>query len=168
MTKMARIPLNSSQNTHYKFEIEVTHLIDLDPGLFPFSARSHSDFYSIRRTYDEPLLEQPEIAGYYNFPTKFIVSFSLSPQQLEVHVLPKFTSIEILAMIGGLIFAISLLGKVLFKIVAKFWLQNYLIERLYKGIVPPVVPPKELLSQSHQNLQLSELNNSQITDDKEQ
>ena len=57
MTKMARIPLNPSQNTHYKFEIEVTHLIDLDPGLFPFSPRSHSDFYSIRRIYDEPLLE---------------------------------------------------------------------------------------------------------------
>jgi len=49
-TKMARIPINKVMNTHYKFEIQVTHLVDLNNleySLWPIGDRTFRDFYQI-------------------------------------------------------------------------------------------------------------------------
>jgi len=50
-TKMARIPINKDSNTHYKFEIQITHLVDLDnleSSYWPIGDRTYKDFYRIK------------------------------------------------------------------------------------------------------------------------
>ena len=37
-SKLLRIPINGISDTHYTFQLEATHLLDLDPGVMPFSA----------------------------------------------------------------------------------------------------------------------------------
>lgn len=71
-SKMHRIPLNSISNTNYKFEIQVTHLKDLDPGILPFSSGSHADFYNINRLPDQPLIDRlPPNAFAEYYPNRF-------------------------------------------------------------------------------------------------
>ena len=48
-TKLLRIPLNGVANTHYTFQLETTHLMDLDPGILPFSTKDEREFYSVLR-----------------------------------------------------------------------------------------------------------------------
>jgi len=52
---MLRLPINKDSNTHYKFQIEVTRLVDLDNlknTIWPSGDRSFEDFYSIKRLND--------------------------------------------------------------------------------------------------------------------
>ena len=49
-TKMARLPINKVSNTHYKFEIQVTHLVNLnnlEHTDWPVADRSYRDFYKV-------------------------------------------------------------------------------------------------------------------------
>jgi hypothetical protein len=131
-SKMHRIPLNSLSNTNYKFQLQVTHLKDLDPGFFPLQSGSHSDFYNIVRLPDQPLVDHlPPNQWTELNPNRFQVSFEVSPEQIEVHVLPAFTSIEIFSMLGGLVFAIFLVGSAIFNSVARFQLEGKLVSKLY-------------------------------------
>ena len=83
-TKMVRLPINRVSNTHYRFQIEVTHLIDLDNlknTHWPIGDRSFEDFYQIKRMPDQPLVERlipNEFTEYY--PNRFQVSFEVSEQ----------------------------------------------------------------------------------------
>lgn len=56
---------------------------------------------------------------------------------MEVHVLPTFTTIEIISSIGGLLFVASIIGGAIFSLYAKFHLENYLMSKLYKNIALP-------------------------------
>ena len=54
-TKLVRLPINRITNTHYRFQIEVTHLIDLDNLAnthWPLGDRSYEDFYKIKQMPD--------------------------------------------------------------------------------------------------------------------
>lgn len=49
-TRMVRLPINKMANTHYRFQIEVTHLVDLDNldnTYWPLGDRSFEDFYKV-------------------------------------------------------------------------------------------------------------------------
>ncbi len=135
---MVRVPINKVTNTHYKFQIEVTHLVNLDNlqnSVWPSGSRFYEDFYRVNQMPDQPLVERlpaNEFTEYY--PDRFRVSFEISDQQQEVHVLPQFTTIEMIASIGGLLFISSIVGGVIFSLYAKFHLENYLISKLYKNI----------------------------------
>ena len=56
----------------------------------------------------------------------------MASEQLEVHVLPKFTSIEVLSAIGGLLFVGYIIGQLTFPVCAKFYLENQLMSQLYR------------------------------------
>lgn len=54
-SKLVRIPINKVTNTHYKFEIEVTHLVNLDNlenTIWPVGDRTYQDFYRIKQLPD--------------------------------------------------------------------------------------------------------------------
>ena len=61
------------------------------------------------------------------YPNRFQVSFEVASEQVEVHVLPQFTLLEITSSIGGLVFVMGLLGQLCFPLCAKFYLENQLI-----------------------------------------
>ena len=52
-----------------------------------------------------------------------------------MHVLPKFTFIEMISMIGGLIFIVYLAGYVVFNAINQFNLESRLISKLYYRMV---------------------------------
>lgn len=72
------------------------------------------------------------------FPNRFQVSFEVSSDQNEVHVLPQFTLLEIVASVGGLLFAGNLVGQLIFPLCAKFHLENSLISKIYGNAVKPL------------------------------
>ena len=54
-SKMVRLPINKITNTHYRFQIEVTHLVDLDNlenNYWPSGDRSYEDFYRVKQLPD--------------------------------------------------------------------------------------------------------------------
>ena len=54
-TKLVRLPINKITNTHYRFQIEVTHLVDLDNldnTWWPLGDRSFEDFYKVKQLPD--------------------------------------------------------------------------------------------------------------------
>jgi len=57
-TNMARIPIDSISDTQYRFALQLTHLTDLNPGFFPFSKASHSDYYNVVQLPGQPLVER--------------------------------------------------------------------------------------------------------------
>ena len=132
-TKMVRLPINGSADTHYRFELEATHLLDLDPGVLPFRTQSKSDFFSVTRLPDQPLFDDrpldPSVA--YR-PSRFQISFEVSPIQREVHVLPAFTYMETVAAAGGLAFALFLVGTVTVGLCSRFALELFLINQMYQ------------------------------------
>jgi len=49
-TRMVRLPINKVTNTHYRFQLEVTHLINLDNlnnTIWPSGNRFYEDFYRV-------------------------------------------------------------------------------------------------------------------------
>lgn len=138
-TKLVRIPINKVTNTHYKFEIEVTHLINLDNlenTIWPIGDRTYQDFYRIKQLPDQPLIERLPPSEYTEyFPNRFQVSFEVSSDQNEVHVLPQFTMLEIVASVGGLLFAGYIVGQLIFPLCAKFHLENSLMSKIYGNAV---------------------------------
>ena len=125
---MVRLPINKLTNTHYKFQLEVTHLVNLDNlnnTVWPSGNRLYEDFYRVVQMADQPYVEraqQSDFTEYY--PNRFQVSFEMASQQHEVHVLPQFTSVEIMASIGGLLFIGWLVGSCVFSLYANFLLEN--------------------------------------------
>ena len=88
-SKFQRIPISSTQDTNYKFQLQVTHLKDLDTGYMPFSQPSHYDFYNIIRVPDQPLVDRPPESEYtVYYASRFQISFEVCPEQIEMHVLP--------------------------------------------------------------------------------
>ena len=129
---MSRIPLNSNQDTNYKFALQVTHLKDMDPGFWPFDTSSNYDYYNVVRLTDQPLVDRLPPSDYaFYYPNRFQISFEVSPEQIEVHVLPAFTHVEMLAMIGGLIFACYIGGYLIFSTINLFNLERNLVGKLY-------------------------------------
>ena len=131
---MVRLPINAFTNTHYKFELEMTHLYDLDPGLLPFSTQDRRDFYSVERIADQPLFDTrpADPSKPYN-PSRFQISFGVSPIQREVHVLPAFTYVETIAAVGGLAFALFLVGTVTVGVCSRFALELFLVNEMYQA-----------------------------------
>ena len=133
-SKLARIPINGVSNTHYKFQLEATHLLDLDPGLMPFSASSKQDFYMVNRLPDQPLFDdRPLDPSMEYYPSRFKISFEVSPFQKEVHVLPTFNYIETIAVAGGLAFALFLIGSVTVGLCSRFALELFLVNEMYQA-----------------------------------
>jgi len=62
------------------------------------------------------------------------VSFEVSPEQIEVHVLPQFTIVEMIASVGGLLFIGYIFGRSVFSHLANFYMENELTSKLYKNI----------------------------------
>lgn len=91
-SKMARIPINNFMNTHYKYAIEVSHLVDLDNlenTIWPAGDRTFEDFYELKKLPDQPLVERaPADEHTILNQNRFQVSFEVSKDQIEVHVLP--------------------------------------------------------------------------------
>ena len=104
----------------------------MDPGTWPINNSSSSDFYNVIRLPDQPLVDRlpPSEYAFYN-PNRFQVSFEVSPEQIEVHVLAAFTNVEMIAMIGGLIFAFYLAGYLIFSWINLFNLERNLVGKLY-------------------------------------
>ena len=54
-TKLVRLPINKMANTHYRFQIQETHLVDLDNldnTYWPLGDRSFEDFYKVMQLPD--------------------------------------------------------------------------------------------------------------------
>ena len=54
-TRMIRLPVNKVTNTHYKFSINIAHLVNLDNldnTIWPSGSRSYEDFYNISQMPD--------------------------------------------------------------------------------------------------------------------
>ena len=141
---MERIPINNFMNTHYKYAIEVAHLVDLDNlenTIWPAGDRTFEDFYQLKKLPDQPLVERaPADDDTIYPPHRFQVSFEVSPDQVEVHVLPQFTMLELAASIGGLLFMGYAIGSLIFPRCAKFYLENERISMLYSNAVKPKQP----------------------------
>ena len=62
------------------------------------------------------------------------MSFEIATDQLEVHVLPQFTTVEIMSSIGGLLFVAYIVGSAVFTLYANFHLENHITSRVYKNM----------------------------------
>mgnify|MGYP006889562451 CR=1 FL=1 len=51
-------------------------------------------------------------------------------------MLPRFSLVEILASLGGLVFMGLLLGSLVFTTLSNFYMENDLISKLYTGHAP--------------------------------
>ena len=54
-----------------------------------------------------------------------------------MHVLPQFSFVEVVSMIGGLIFTFYIAGYLIFAGLSKFNLENRLINKMYYRMVEP-------------------------------
>ena len=61
------------------------------------------------------------------------MSFEVSPEQQDVHVLPQFTMVEILASVGGILFFGYLAGSLVFPFFSTFYLENQIMGMIFKG-----------------------------------
>ena len=68
------------------------------------------------------------------YPNRFQVSFEIATDQREVHVLPQFTTVEIMSSIGGLLFIAYIVGYAVFSFYANFHLENHITSRVYKNL----------------------------------
>ena len=74
-----------------------------------------------------------EFTEYY--PNRFQVSFEVGAEQMEVHVLPQFTFLEMMSAIGGLLFIGYIIGQLIFPLCAKFYQENELMSQLYSNVL---------------------------------
>ena len=52
-------------------------------------------------------------------------------------MLPQFTFLEMMSAIGGLLFVGYIIGKLIFPLCAKFYLENQLMSQLYSNVLEP-------------------------------
>ena len=62
------------------------------------------------------------------------MSFEIATEQQEVHVLPQFTGVEMMASIGGLLFIGYICGSAVFSLYSSFHLENHLTSTVYKNM----------------------------------
>ena len=74
-TRMIRVPVNRLTSTHYKFQLEVTHLVNLDNlnnTIWPSGSRYYEDFYRVTQMPDQPYVERAQESDFTEYyPNRF-------------------------------------------------------------------------------------------------